>query len=345
MADHRETAHSGRRLLYRAVGAVLAVPMLVLTGHLVASGATPGGARSTTAGAATVRPLLFGASTDLSHNSLARVDHLEAATGVQLGVLNWFQSFPSDLLVDRAKFVLAGNRIPMVTWQPAVTGGGVDQPDYSLATIAGGRYDSYLRSWGRALKSLNGQVWLRFAPEMNGDWQPWSEGRNGNKRGSFVAAWRHVHDVVASTGATNIRWVWCPNVPYSGTQPMAAFFPGDAYVDYVGLDGYNFGSAKSTGWRTYEQVFGAGLAEISRLSAKPVVLAEVASADRGGDKAAWISSFIDSISRDQRIAAAVWFDWVKGPDYRMDSPPAALTAFQGAFSKVDSRRRPASAHR
>nr|WP_285320774.1 hypothetical protein [Pseudarthrobacter sp. lyk4-40-TYG-27] len=55
---------------------------------------------------------------------------------------------------------------------------------------------------------------------MNSNWYPWSEQGNGNGPGDYVSACRHVHDVVASTGATNITWVWNPNVPNWGSTPL-----------------------------------------------------------------------------------------------------------------------------
>ncbi len=53
---------------------------------------------------------------------------------------------------------------------------------------------------------------------------------NGNQAGDYVAAWQHVHDGVAATGATNVQWVWSPNVPYWGSTGLAGLYPGTAYL-------------------------------------------------------------------------------------------------------------------
>jgi len=278
--------------------------------------------------AAVTPPLLFGVATTLTAGSLDRIDQIQARVQAPVGIVHWFQSFPQALLADRAKRVVASGRIPLVTWQPGVTGGGVTQPAYTLAKLADGTYDAYLREWGRALATVPGPVWLRFAPEMNGDWLPWSEGVNGNVRGSYVRAWRHVHDVVVAAGARNVLWLWCPNVPYVGTTPMAGMYPGDAYADLVGLDGYNFGTTKSTGWRTYRQVFDRGLAELAVITTRPVVIAEVGSVEQGGSKAAWVTDAFRAMNANSRIRAVVWFDVISaGRDFRIESSASSAQAF------------------
>jgi beta-mannanase len=91
---------------------------------------------------------------------------------------------------------------------------------------------------------------------MNGDWFPWDEGVNGNTPGQFVQAWRHVHDIASAVGATNVTWVWCPNV--TPINNLGEFYPGDAYVDWTCLDGYNWGTDPNghlIGWQTFDQIY------------------------------------------------------------------------------------------
>ena len=106
-----------------------------------------------------------------------------------------------------------------------------------------GHHDAYIREFAEAAKAWGHPFFLRFNWEMNGNWFPWSEGVNGNQPGEYVAAWRHVHDIFTQVGATNATWVWCPNVdPASKLHDLASLYPGDAYVDWTGLDGYNWGT-------------------------------------------------------------------------------------------------------
>ena len=147
---------------------------------------------------------------------------------------------------------------------------------------------------------------MRFDWEMNGSWFPWSEGVNGNQPGEFVAAWRHVHDIFAAVGADNVTWVWCPNVdPDNLFLDLASQYPGDAYVDWTGLDGYNWGlnPAKPDRWRNFNELYSATYQRIVNTIApdKPMLIGEMGSTEQGGSKAQWIE---EALSRDPHVLLA-----------------------------------------
>src|SRR6185369_577658 len=154
---------------------------------------------------------------------------------------------------------------------------------------------------------------MRFDWEMNGFWFPWNEGVNGNTPGQFVAAWRHVHDIFTSVGATNVTWVWCPNVDlYNSLTPLGKLYPGDNYVDWTGLDGFNWGNRRgSPGWQNFNQVFHRTYKRIITRVAphKPMMLAEVAASNKGGNKPAWIKNMLTTVRHNYRkIRAVIWYD-------------------------------------
>ena len=154
---------------------------------------------------------------------------------------------------------------------------------------------------------------------MNGWWQfPWSEQRNGNSPGDYVKAWRHVHDLFTQVGATNVTWVWCPNIVSADTTPLPSLYPGDAYVDWVAMDGYNWGSDRNNVWRSFSAVFGQTYDELSALApAKPIMIAETASSEDGGplgrpaSKAAWIRDMYATQLplHFPKVRAVLWFNW------------------------------------
>ena len=147
---------------------------------------------------------------------------------------------------------------------------------------------------------------------MNGNWFPWSEGVNGNQPGEFVAAWRHVHDIFDRGRApTNVTWVWCPNVdPDSTCSDLASLYPGDDYVDWTGLDGYNWGTnpAKPDRWRSFDRALQPTYNEIADTIApsKPMMIGEIGSTEYGGSKASWIKEALaadpDRLPEDPRPA-------------------------------------------
>ena len=116
------------------------------------------------------------------------------------------------------------------------------------------------------------------------------------------------------------------NVLAPGYADYASLYPGDAAVDWVALDGYNGGTALPWGgWRTPVEVFGPSLEQLHRLSDRPVAITEVASAEQGGDKAAWIHQLFD-LAVDEGVRVLVWFDHDKETDWRLTSSPAATAA-------------------
>jgi beta-mannanase len=224
--------------------------------------------------------------------------------------------------------------IPVVSWSSQSIPSSVNEPDYQLSDIISGRYDTYIREFATKAKSWGHPFFLRFNWEMNGNWFPWSEGVNGNKAGEYVTAWRHVHDIFTAVGATNVSWVWCPNVEWNGTLAnIAPTYPGDAYVDWTGLDGYNWGTnpARPGKWQTFRQLYRSTYRHITETVAptKPMMLGEVASTEYGGSKATWIREMLSQIPTEYpKIRAAIWFErFDDGMDWPIETSGTATTAF------------------
>jgi beta-mannanase len=131
-----------------------------------------------------------------------------------------------------------------------------------------------------------------------------------------------------------VQWVWSPNVVYNGSAPLGGLYPGDAYVDRTGIDGYNWGPAAGHSWQSFATVFDATLSQVASLTRRPVMLSEVASSEDGGDKAAWIADFFAMLSQHQGIDGFVWFDASKEHDWRLDSSSPARAAFVAGLSSV-----------
>jgi membrane-bound metal-dependent hydrolase YbcI (DUF457 family) len=218
--------------------------------------------------------------------------------------------------------------VPMVTWEPWTLGGR----GFSLKAIVHGRYDRYARRAAKRAAAWGRPILLRFAHEMNGNWYPWGMGRDGNTPRIYKAAWRHLVRIFHSAGAGNVRWMWTPNVNGGGNYPFAKYYPGDRWVDWVGLDGFNW--AKRGQWQSFTDLFGSSYNSLARLTSRPMIIAETGSSQSGGSKAAWVSSALSrELPRFSRIRGVVWFsDEVSGVDFRVDSSRASLKAFRSAIA-------------
>ena len=214
--------------------------------------------------------------------------------------------------------------IPLFSWAPA-TSRSVD------AKVAAGSDDTYLTQWARAAKAWGHPLFLRFAWEMNGDWNGWSVNGGDNSPAAYVAMWRHVHDVFARVGASNVTWVWCPNVNASNTyQPLSRLYPGNAYVDWTCVDGYNGDDP----WQAFGDVYRNTYDQVTSIApGKPLMLGEVASTEAGGSKSGWITNMFTALpTLFSDVRALVWFEGrTPGPggraDWEIESSPSARAAF------------------
>lgn len=236
--------------------------------------------------------------------------------------------------------VAAAGMLPMIGWEPwdhrvapAAGDGRSAQPEWALRRLIDGHHDDHLESWARGLAEWGHPVVMRFAHEMNGSWYPWSESRNGNSRGEYVAAWRHVHDVVTGAGADNVIWVWSPNLTYPGAEPLAPLYPGDDYVDWIGLSGYwGHFPTPPTRLLTFDELFGPTIEEIRTFTDLPLLLTETGATEEGGFKAAWIADLLAAVAHRDDILGFVWFEVDKETDWRITSSLAALAAFRAGVA-------------
>jgi hypothetical protein len=273
----------------------------------------------------------FALTVDGLPDDLAAVKQVRRAVHRAPEVLMWYVAWSenTDFPTAAVRRIRALGAVPEITWEPWDPGAGADQPAYRLQRIAHGAYDAYLERWASRIAAYGGPVWLRFAHEMNTVTYPWGEVAGRNPSGSYIAAWRHVHQVFDAAHADNVTWVWSPNTPYPGTTPLAEVYPGDDDVDLVALDGYNWSTLQpGTSWTSFEGIFRPGLEELDQLSDRPRFIGEVASTEVGGDKAAWIGEMFSALRGRPHVCGFTWFDLVKETDWRIDSSPTSLKAFQ-----------------
>ena len=245
-------------------------------------------------------------------------------------------AFPTDT----ARALVARGITPMILWQPTDPANPSAGRFERLRSISRGRHDRYIRAWAKAAATVDGPVIVRFAHEMNGTWFPWSLTNFDNSPSRYRDAWRHVVRVFRSAGARNVRFLWSPFQRCTTCSPAAYrdFYPGNRYVDYLGVTAINWGGAT---WTSLEGLVADSLRELRQLTrtrarplGKPVILPEVAS-NWDGDKAGWIrDGYATVLRRWRQVKAIVYFDYdmtfAGQPDWRLAQPPdgPALAAYQ-----------------
>ena len=272
----------------------------------------------------------------------ARLDAFAERVGDMPSIVMVYQLWTEPLFDGPTVDAIAGRgATPMITWEPWKDADDAAHPTYTLPSIVAGDHDAYIAESARLAADWGGELLVRFAHEMNSDWVPWGQGVNGNTPADFVAAWRHVVGIFKAEGADNVRWVWSPNVDEGGRYPFAELYPGDDWVDWVGLDGYNWGTELDTEWRSVADIFGESYDTLTAMTDKPVMIAEFASAEAGGDKAAWIRDglLVDVPQRLPEVTADIWFDFDTETNWRIDSSQASLTAYREVVDALRSGQR------
>ncbi len=225
-------------------------------------------------------------------------------------------SFPSQFgsLRDQGKTLV-------IFWEPH---------NISLDAIIAGDADTTLKKFAADAKTYGGPVIFTPFHEMNGDWDSWGGMVGTNTPAKLISAWKHVHGLFA--GATNVKFGWAVNndsVPSTPANSIGAYYPGDAYVDYVGVDGFNFGDP----WQSFDSVFSSAF-KILKTYKKPIYIFSMASAD-GPKKAAWITDGLTvQLAKYPEVAGWIWFNQNKERDWRVSSDENSLKAFQEAVSRM-----------
>ena len=225
-----------------------------------------------------------------------------------------YYAWTDDWTGTVTKADLAAGRIPLVNWEPH---------KIDFTKIVDGSLDATIVARANGSKALGKKFFLDFAAEMNGD-----EAWGGNNAPLYVAAYRHIHDIFVAAGATNVIWAWCPNVTdiNGGNKNTMDYYPGDAYVDWTGVDGYNWGT-NNGGWQTFHQVF-QDIYPLLAARKKPIMIGEMSSAQVGGNKGKWIDEIIPTLRASfPLIKCVVWFDINKEADWRISSSPESEAAF------------------
>jgi membrane-bound metal-dependent hydrolase YbcI (DUF457 family) len=269
-------------------------------------------------------PVAFGVYLPGADRDPSLLDAYTGAIGHPPAIVHVYRSW-SELPFDAEPLDAIWERgaAPMVTWEPWGEFGGTGIP---LWEIASGSRDAYIAEAARQAAAWGGRLFVRFGHEMNGDWYPWGSYVGENTPAAYKAAWRQVVAIFRREGAGNVRWVWTPYV-HLGKMPFKRYYPGDQWVDWAGLDGFNWGGP----FMSFRKIFDESYKSMVRLTAKPLMIAETGSVEAGGSKATWIRRALRrALPRYRQVRALLWFSDVhpRGADWRVDSSPDALYALR-----------------
>lgn len=226
--------------------------------------------------------------------------------------VNWDDPFPSDIGIK--------DKILLVFWE---------QYGVTLNSIISGEQDDVIRAFAKEAAKYKGKVILAPLAEMNGTWDPWNGAVPGNTPEMVASAWKRIYSVFGSV--QNVRFAWTVSAvpdPEAPGNALRRYYPGDEYVDYIGVDGFNFNEP----YLTYTKIFSATLDSMRQYN-KPVLLLSIGCA-AGPKKAEWIvDTLAVQIPNEPLIHGWVWFNLLKEKDWRVDADDASFAAFTSALPK------------
>ncbi len=259
-----------------------------------------------------------------------------------------YRPFPKEF----CEYVEGFGATPLITWSP----GQADekhqvedhqknrpQQEFDTVSIASGIHDEYISTWADAAKAHGKTLCVRLMHEMGpGARYPWSLNMNRNVRPEkYVTAFRHVVDIFHKKGVANVQFVWCC---MTKEDIIDGLFPGDDYVEWISLDGYNNLRFANTPWKSIDDIFLKNYRHITSMSKRPVMIGEVSSVEKPDDPNAKAKWFRDSFLRDlpksmPRVKAVVLFNspgnvkvtQMYGRSYMFNTSPQSFAAVQELF--------------
>lgn len=144
---------------------------------------------------------------------------------------NWITHMPNSQANDDVVY----GRLYFATWQCGVTD----------TQIVNGSQDMLIVTVAQAIQRYGHTVFLRLLPDHNmsykyrqrqGCWNSLTDNADGTFNAQlYVQAWQHIHQLFTANGVNNVIWVWAFQAAGSDPGP---YYPGDAYVDWVGIDAF-----------------------------------------------------------------------------------------------------------
>jgi hypothetical protein len=219
------------------------------------------------------------------------------------------------------------------------------------ADIARGKFDKTLSAQARGIASLKVPVFVTFEQEAN---QRAKLGVRGSAA-DFKAAWRHLHELYRSAGATNAVWTWVMTGSARNLGRAASLWPGNDVVDWISWNVYNqsgchggtddmkkFKSFAEELKPFYDFVKRRG-PSIGMDTSKPMMISETGSvrySEAPEVSADWYAAIPTTLRRYPQIKAVGLWDSVSDTcNYVFDSDPRTVAGVRkaGLDPQVDTR--------
>lgn len=261
--------------------------------------------------------VLLGAHVAMQHDprSKEKFEAFEKMIGRKLTIDNDHEDWALFPNVDRINWNRAHGRRSMLSWRIMYRNGDPSKGCATADDISAGKHDEQLRRQAEQIKALGGPaILVRYNYEMTSNQENtcftgFKVRTNPQLAGTkYIAAWKHIVDVFRKTGANNVEWVFSPGHEAWENGQWKLFYPGNDYVDWLGIDNYNKGNqVKSFATDPGNLAFYAAASPLG----KPLMVAEtgaVSDPRKNPDpQTVWLKTAREFVKTHPRIKAFLWW--------------------------------------
>jgi glycosyl hydrolase family 26 len=253
--------------------------------------------------------------------SYSQIETFAKTIGRQPRLVLYFSGWGEQFQTEFAQQARSHGAIPLVQMNPT---------NISLTDIAAGIYDTYLTSFADQVRAYRHPVVIGFAHEMNGWWYSWGYGHTSPR--VWKEAWRHVVTVFRHQGADNVTWMWTIDRNPRAISMVPRYWPGAAYVDWVGIDGYYFRPTDN-----FQGIFAPVIKTVRKFTRDPIFLGEVGIGQVAG-QAAEIPDLLAGVRR-YHLLGLLWYDVAQHGGlyhqvWRLEKDPAAISVFRRGVAQM-----------
>lgn len=251
---------------------------------------------------------------------------------------NWFKG--RDFPLQTARWIREKGSVPFIRLMlRSSEEQDAAEPTYMLQRILAGEFDADLRAWARSARGFGSALLVEYGTEVNGRWFSWNGVWNGGGATQgygdprspdgperFRDAYRRIVRLMREEGAHNVLWVFHVNnidVPDEPWNRFEQYYPGDDYVDWVGVSAYGAQAPTDTETRQLREMMDGAHRRLAALSAsKPIVLLEFGATKSHPtvDQARWAEQALRDLTsvRWSRLIGFAWWNEA----WRNDNDPA-----------------------
>ena len=254
------------------------------------------------------------------------VDNYENELNYEFSVLSTYTGFSQEslnLLTPRLYKTYEAGKVLQLTLQPdSAKQGNI------MYEILQGQWDDVLGYYVRTIKEFGHPVMIRLMNEMNGWWCNYSSYHSSKDTLIFKEVYRYIYKMFADAGVDNVLWIWNPNgisYPTVDWNDTLMYYPGDEYVDIVGVTAFNTGTYYEDfgeSWQDFTTLYQDLYNQNCQWFEHPLMFTGFACAELGGDKRAWTEDMFQKIGAYDRAKVLVWWDSV---DYDYNKTPAVIS--------------------